>query len=400
MPVINNKPDDYYRYEITVYTGMRKNCGTTANVSIIIAGEEGRTSCYTLEGDYRGVFEAGGVNSFLVTTSESLGCLTCIRIWHDNSGNSPSWYLSQVMIKDVQTGEFFYFLCDRWLACDEDDGQVDRLLPLASKEELGEFTHLFKSKARRDFSDGHLWFSIAFRPPRSRFTRVQRVSCCVTLLLSSMLANVMWYKIEVSKRNETLFDLGFVQFSWHELLIGIQSSLIVFPINLLIVQIFRHIDISPKRKEQYLLNSVKEKKKSCHLTSSTTKLSVPHQTRKESAVSLKDIKTTHELSSDVSPKEIFSPHFYAKLNKKSFVQKKSADAMKQICRFDDEDDLFVRLLDSLQEELDTGSNNLGRDVIPKQYCYPDYLSSDLFHYNKEHSLNQGKVHLTLKNVFG
>ena len=46
----------------------------------------------------------------------------CIRVWHDNS--KGSWFLSRVMVTDLQRNERFYFICDRWLAVDEDDGQV------------------------------------------------------------------------------------------------------------------------------------------------------------------------------------------------------------------------------------------------------------------------------------
>ena len=388
MPVIDNDPSDRYRYEVTVYTGMRKNCSTTAKVSIILAGEEGRTSPYMLKDEYRRVFDSGGVDSFLVTTSESLGSLTYVRVWHDNSGSAPSWYLSQIAIKDVETEEIYYFLCDRWLACDEGDGQVDRLLPVASKEELGEFVHLFKTKTSRDFSDGHLWFSIAFRPPRSRFTRVQRVSCCLTLLLSSMLANVMWYRKDVPKQNDTIFDAGFIQFTWHELVIGIQSSLIVFPINLIIVQIFRHIDISPKRKKQYLIKSMEDtqvlKTRVEPVSKSTLNpphLELPTSTRKESALSLTDISTCHSISPDILPQT----------SNPISSEKKKKHGMKQLSSFDDEDELFSRLLDSLEEDLSKGKRKPKREAEPRERDFPDHLSSDIYYYlYKQDTTNKGR----------
>jgi hypothetical protein len=72
--------------------------------------------------------------------------------------------------------------------------QIDRLVPVAGKEQMGQFAHLFQSTSKKNLQDGHLWFSIFMRPPRSRFTRVQRVSCCVALLYLSMLVNAMWYQ--------------------------------------------------------------------------------------------------------------------------------------------------------------------------------------------------------------
>ena len=49
-----------------------------------------------------------------------LGKLSKIRIWHDNSGFAPAWFLDKVIITDVETNEKTFFLCGRWLAKDED----------------------------------------------------------------------------------------------------------------------------------------------------------------------------------------------------------------------------------------------------------------------------------------
>ena len=68
------------------------------------------------------------------------------------------------------------FLCDRWLAVEEDDGMVDRILPVAGIEDLIAFKHLFTSSARKKMANDHLWLSVFSRPTRSNFTRVQRLS--------------------------------------------------------------------------------------------------------------------------------------------------------------------------------------------------------------------------------
>lgn len=52
--------------------------------------------------------------------------LNYIHIWHDNSGknNLASWFLKYIIVKDVQTKEKYYFICQKWLAVDIDDGKV------------------------------------------------------------------------------------------------------------------------------------------------------------------------------------------------------------------------------------------------------------------------------------
>lgn len=282
----DNDPTNQYRYEVMVYTGRGKRAGTTANVSLVISGEQDQSSTLTLRDDTRPVLQAGGVDSFLVTTSGCLGSLTYIRVWHDNSGKSASWHLSQIAVRDIQTNEKFFFLCDRWLACDEGDGQVDRLVPVAGKEELGDFVHLFRTKTTRDLSDSHLWFSIAFRPARSRFTRAQRVTCCLSLLMCTMLVNVMWYNAPVKAQNNVIIDAGFFTFTWHQFIVGIQSSLIVFPINLIIVHLFRNVAMSPRVRKTYADKINRDAK---------------GKTRKDSTVSLSEItpSTSHKATVQV-----------------------------------------------------------------------------------------------------
>lgn len=88
----------------------------------------------------------------------------------------------------------YIFLCNRWLAVEEDDGKVDRMLPVAGREDLIDFNHLFFTETRRSLSDNHLWLSVFSRPRRSSFSRVQRLSCILCLLLATMMADAMFYQ--------------------------------------------------------------------------------------------------------------------------------------------------------------------------------------------------------------
>ena len=230
---------DTHQYQVIVYTGIRRNAGTTANVGLMLSGELGKSRKCLLKSSKRDVLKRGHVDSFLVTTSGSLGPLDYLYIWHDNSGSDPAWFLNRVVVLDSETGLAENFLCYRWLAVDEGDGHIQRLLPTADIDDLKRFRHLFVSRATSELTDAHLWFSVAFRPVSSPFTRVQRVSCCLTLLLTSMMANAMWYQTADSG-NSSQIDLVLFSFSWDEFFIGVCSSLIVFPINLLLVEIFRH----------------------------------------------------------------------------------------------------------------------------------------------------------------
>ena len=69
-----------------------------------------------------------------------------------------------------------------------------------------------------------------------------------------MFTNAMFFGVSVEKENNVDVDVGPYQFSWHEIMVGIQSSLIVFPINLLIVTMFRRIAARPRKSSRYLVD--------------------------------------------------------------------------------------------------------------------------------------------------
>ncbi|CAF91610.1 unnamed protein product, partial [Tetraodon nigroviridis] len=148
-------------------------------------------------------------------------------------------FVGTVMVQDLQTGQKWHFLCNTWLAIDMGDCSLDKVFPVSTELDLMRFSNLFFMKASKDFSDGHLWYSVISRPPSSTFTRVQRVSCCFSLLLCTMLTSIMFYGIPSDPSEQTM-DLGHFEFTWQQFMIGVQSSLIMFPINILIVSIFRH----------------------------------------------------------------------------------------------------------------------------------------------------------------
>ena len=144
-------------------------------------------------------------------------------------------------VEDLRTEERWYFICERWLAVEEDDGKVERVLPVASEQELTHFQHLFVSKTVRELGDGHLWFSVVTRPATSPFTRVQRVSCCLSLLCCTMVTNAMFYQMGGEGEKATMIQIGSFEFDLRGFIIGIQASFIVFPVNFALVQIFRNV---------------------------------------------------------------------------------------------------------------------------------------------------------------
>ncbi|XP_019617400.1 PREDICTED: polycystic kidney disease protein 1-like 2 [Branchiostoma belcheri] len=87
----------------------------------------------------------------------------------------------------------------------------------------------------------HLWVSVV-KFPSGHFTRVQRISCCLSLLMSFMLVNIMFYRGDRDLLSKvTIGDVELsLPFSLTSFIIGLQSSLIALPINVFIVVLFRY----------------------------------------------------------------------------------------------------------------------------------------------------------------
>ena len=168
-------------------------------------------------------------------------------ILDDTIGDSHR-HINRIMVHDLQTQESWYFICHAWLAVDVGECTLDKTFPVASSEDLHQFDHLFTTRLIRDMKDHHLWLSVLTRPRNSNFTRVQRVACCFTLLMMSMLASIMFYGVTPDDAQEDSSSpdmvqkvgIGSFQMSWFEILVGIESGLIALPINLFILMIFRN----------------------------------------------------------------------------------------------------------------------------------------------------------------
>ncbi|CAL8345253.1 unnamed protein product [Lota lota] len=115
-------------YEVSVFTGDMLGAGTDANVYINIYGENGDTGeRYLKKSNNLNKFERAKEDMFTVTAVD-LGTLKKLRIRHDNNSSYSSWYLDRVEIVDTKEDTTYYFPCNRWLAVDEDDGQIAREL--------------------------------------------------------------------------------------------------------------------------------------------------------------------------------------------------------------------------------------------------------------------------------
>lgn len=150
-------------------------------------------------------------------------------------------FLKSVVVQDLLTHDTWTFMYNDWLSLDQGPLQILVTLPAFSAEEIRKnSTYQFLAKWTHDMRDKHLWFSIFAKPLQSPFTRTQRLSCALVLLLTAMLTNLMFYGIPTDDVEDQLAVQGLV-FSVTSIMIGLETALIMFPINFMLVQLFLRV---------------------------------------------------------------------------------------------------------------------------------------------------------------
>ncbi|NWY45589.1 PKD1 protein, partial [Sylvia atricapilla] len=228
-----------YKYEILVKTGWGRGSGTTAHVGIALYGVDNKSGHRHLDGD--NAFHRNSLDVFQIATERSLGSIWRIRIWHDNKGLSPSWYLQHVIVRDLQSSKSYFFLVNDWLSVEseDNDGLVEREVFAASETELRSFWRIFVAELQRGFFEKHVWLSLWDRPPRSRFTRVQRATCCCLLIFLFLCANAVWYGVVGSVHLSNVAVSSLIPVSVDTVAVGLVSSVVVYPLYLVILFLFR-----------------------------------------------------------------------------------------------------------------------------------------------------------------
>jgi hypothetical protein len=75
-----------------------------------------------------GEFKKGKTDKITIDSPEMLSPLSEILIGHDNSGPGPGWFLDRVDVECNSIGMKQIFPCNKWLAKDEGDSRIERIL--------------------------------------------------------------------------------------------------------------------------------------------------------------------------------------------------------------------------------------------------------------------------------
>src|SRR5438876_260112 len=84
-------------YKIQVKTGDMKFAGTDADVCIELQGTKARTPALNLDNE-KNNFEQSNWDDFHVD-SVDIGDLIGIKVYHNNSGSHPGWFLEHINVE-------------------------------------------------------------------------------------------------------------------------------------------------------------------------------------------------------------------------------------------------------------------------------------------------------------
>ncbi|XP_074083381.1 polycystin family receptor for egg jelly [Macrotis lagotis] len=227
----DNDPYDHICYLVTFYTGSRLGAGTGADVFVQLLGTEATSEVHCLSHPDFTTFYRGSTDTFLLTTRSDLGNIQAIRVWHNNEGSCPSWYLSRVKVENIFNRNIWLFLCRSWLSVEslEQTFEVaDKARPISRKD-------YFLIHASDLLGTSHLWLSVFASVVTGPFNRLQRLSCCLTMLLSTLLCNIMFFN-----QDEEGEDMPVELKHLRGLMRGIESALICEPVHMAISTLFTY----------------------------------------------------------------------------------------------------------------------------------------------------------------
>ena len=208
---------------------------------LLLSGEIGESDLRIFPPAKDDLYRRYAVNSFVMSTPSPLGHINNIRLMHDNSGKHPydTWQVQNVIVRDLQTREKYFFDTNKWLAFNRDDGKIDRIFQVSEGKGKSTFTQEMYAKSNQSANQDHIWLSIFMRPPESRFDRKERISVCASFLYLCMVVSAMWYDTDAENPHTTTIQFFSFVLSAEQTIIGVIVICIVYPFSLMLISIFK-----------------------------------------------------------------------------------------------------------------------------------------------------------------
>ncbi|XP_041906310.1 polycystic kidney disease and receptor for egg jelly-related protein [Corvus kubaryi] len=235
----DNEASDAGSFLVTLYTGSRWNAGTKVEVFLQLIGQQGKSKFRCLWHQPSPAFQRGSIDCFLITTKRDLGDIRSFKVRLNNEGTSPTWFLSRAEVEDMSTRKAWFFMCRKWLSFDKNQPLKDwKFSVIDPQTPLPKFDYFLINFNRR-LTEYHLWLSIFAPVTAGAFTRFQRLSTFLAVILFTLLVNIMFFNAE--KDEETPIYLRYLR----SITVGIECALLTLPMEMLIIALFKYSQKDP-----------------------------------------------------------------------------------------------------------------------------------------------------------
>lgn len=180
---------------------------------------------------------------------------------------------------------------------------IDRILPVSSKDDITSFNTLFSEHAQSNITEQHLWLSMFIRPQRSIFTRVQRLSCILSLLFLTMITNAMFFRSSDEDKVDGVWQVGVIRISVTTIIVSVIGISITTPPVMFITFAFRKSRPTPpkmkKAKKKKPIATISHSENSEH--NSGTDIIESSENGEESTQNEQNINLEHLLENNSLP---------------------------------------------------------------------------------------------------
>lgn len=121
------------------------------------------------------------------------------------------------------------------------DTALDAMFSVNNQNEPLRRTDFFLIDLSHKLRKNHMWFSVFTDIVPKPFNRLQRLSCCLAMLLSSLVCNIMFFNLNINEQSGSREGRII-----RSMMIGIESVFITIPVQILITFFFAYSQKKPR----------------------------------------------------------------------------------------------------------------------------------------------------------
>ncbi|XP_039768465.1 oxygen-regulated protein 1 [Ornithorhynchus anatinus] len=120
----------FCKWKVSIITSELPHAGTSSRIYIVLYGSHRSSGPIFLYRADEDLFQEGHEDTFTINPGD-VGELYKIRVGHSNSGPSPGWHCKEIQLLNLLSGEQFNIPAHRWLAQNQEDGEICREFPIS-----------------------------------------------------------------------------------------------------------------------------------------------------------------------------------------------------------------------------------------------------------------------------